>query len=192
MRAFLAVDAEPKTLAIEASRRLKQLRPLVNARWTSPDQMHVTVKFLGSTTEDQAAVLSDLVRACAQNERSMDAEVIGLTAFPSPTRARVIVLELSSPRLSALATEIERACTTLSFPVEDRAFRPHLTLARLREPMDARAWLEKAGAFRGIVQLDRLALYRSDTTPQGARYTPLCEARFSGAAGGARVTGAAT
>jgi 2'-5' RNA ligase len=187
MRAFLAVDAEPKTLAVEASKRLQKLRPLAKARWTPADQMHVTVKFLGDTTDEQASLLSDLVRACAQNERWIDADVVGLTAFPSPARARVIVIELGSPRLSALATEIERACATLSFPAEERAFRPHLTLARLRESFDARGWIESAGAVRGILRLERFALYRSDTTPQGPRYTSLCEARFSGSS----VTGAA-
>jgi 2'-5' RNA ligase len=98
-----------------------------------------------------------------------------LTAFSKPLRARVLVVPLadSDEALTRLALALQRGAEVLGFPVEPRAFRPHVTLARLARPADARSWLECAPELALPVTIHRVALYRSEATPRGSRYHPL-------------------
>jgi 2'-5' RNA ligase len=106
-------------------------------------------------------------------------EVGGLGAFPSRTRARVVWAGLlaGGDRLAALAAAVDDALAGLGVPREDRAFSPHITLGRVREPRRVPALADAlAGAAAqpfGRVVVAEVALMRSELSPRGARYTRL-------------------
>jgi 2'-5' RNA ligase len=90
--------------------------------------------------------------------------------------ARIVVLELddASGRLAELAQSVDRVLHDYGVPIEERSFRPHVTLARLKHACDARQWLRRdLGPMAASCDLAALALYRSDPQPDGPRYTSL-------------------
>jgi 2'-5' RNA ligase len=189
VRAFIAMDFDADAIARFAAiaERLRARAPHgVRASFVAPDKMHVTVKFLGQTELALAPSLAEIVRASAARAAPIThAQRLG--AFGSPKRAHVIVVELDDAggALARLAAEIEERAAALGFAKEARAYRPHLTLARLRETTDVRKWLEAAltpsgdPAFAAAARITDLTLYRSDGAPTGSVYTPIARAPFT-------------
>jgi 2'-5' RNA ligase len=103
-----------------------------------------------------------------------------LGAFSSPKRARVVVAELADPegRIAALARAVALEAEKLGVPLEARAFRPHVTLARLKRPSDVREWLAHATLEPLRVVFDEFCLYQSLLDPAGGRYSVLARAEF--------------
>jgi 2'-5' RNA ligase len=147
--------------------------------WVAPENFHVTVKFLGSVDDTRVQSVIDALHTAAHGHAPFDLEVGGLGAFPTATRARVLWAGLLAglAPLAALAGSVEEALSGLGFPRENRAFSPHITLARVREPARAPALAEalNAGSSRrfGRVAVPAMALMRSDLSPKGARYSVL-------------------
>jgi 2'-5' RNA ligase len=145
--------------------------------WTAPDNLHVTVKFLGGVDEARLPeVRAALARAATV--AAFEATVRGLGAFPSAARARVLWAGApGSPAFVRLAEDVDRALAALGFVPEARGFTPHVTLGRVREPGRNPALAEALAAASthefGTLRVDRLSLMRSDLSPRGARYTEL-------------------
>jgi 2'-5' RNA ligase len=93
-----------------------------------------------------------------------------------------VVAELADPggRVTELARRISEASEKLGVSLEERAFRPHVTLARLRRPTDVRDWLAHATLEGVTLRFDELRLYESVLHPQGSRYSVLGRAEFAG------------
>ncbi len=170
MRLFVAVD-----LPDAVKNRLETLRaPVPGARWVSRDQMHLTLFFIGETER-----LSD-VKAALQPVRAAPFDLLlsGVGRFPPGSRRPPRVLWAGfapQPALLALQAQVAAALTALGFPPENRPYSPHLTLARVKAENTlpaAERFLEAHAGFRaGPVRVEAFALYASDLTPQGARYT---------------------
>lgn len=145
--------------------------------WVTPGNLHVTLKFLGQVDEARVPAVAGALAAAALGHRVFDVVVRGLGAFPTPVRPRVLWagLEGDAGRLRALAESVDAACAGLEFPPETRAFAPHVTLGRAREPrrQPALAAALAGPADFGRVRVDRVALMRSELSPGGSRYTEL-------------------
>lgn len=176
IRAFFAVDVDPLGRALEIAERARSVDAPRGLRWMSREQLHVTMKFLGQIEEAQVEPLAEIVRAVARTTVDCALRVAELTAFPKPSRARVVVLELAGDGIASLAARIEALCEPLGFASEQRPFRAHLTLARARDAIDMRRWLGRTGPVSGALTMTRLSLFRSDQGPEGSRYTALAEA----------------
>ena len=178
IRAFVALDLDPASLdlvlrvtaALQAS-----APPGGHLRWTSPEQLHVTVKFLGSVSAAVLGAIEAEVRAFGGREPALRVTLRSIRGFSSLTRATVLVgaLEEESGALASLARRFEERAVALGAPAETRAYRPHLTLARLRAPRNLRPWIDGLPFSPLALRLASLALYRSDLGPSGAKYTPL-------------------
>ena len=164
--------------------RLAQLDELVaplraklqNARWTTPDNQHLTLKFLGDCPEEHLGAIEQTCGMVAAGCTPGVVSLTGLGAFPSETRIRVLWAGVHDPDgvLGAAAADLERAFEPLGFPSEGRPYRPHLTLARFKIPVPLKSGfpaidtsdIEPFGS-------DELVLYRSHLSPNGARYEVL-------------------
>jgi 2'-5' RNA ligase len=146
--------------------------------WTVPENLHVTLKFLGPIEVTQRALVATVVARLAAEIPAFDITLRGLGAFPSLTRPRVIWggVDAGANRLTALADAVERALVQVGFAAEGR-FVPHVTLGRVRQPRRDPALSEALAlaATRdfGAVHVDRVALMRSALSPKGARYAEL-------------------
>jgi RNA 2',3'-cyclic 3'-phosphodiesterase len=172
LRLFVAVT--PPRAELEALARF--VEPLhkrwADARWMEPDNQHITLKFLGSVEESRLGEVEAVVASAAANGRAGRASVRGMSAFPSPRRARVLWAGVHDPdgTIESLAHLLEDGFEALGFERESRPFTPHVTVARFKQPV----WLEtkELPDWQGPQEwpVERVDLYRSRLHPKGARY----------------------
>jgi 2'-5' RNA ligase len=171
VRAFVALALEHRVREAIAELQ-QQLTPrLAGIRLVRPEGIHLTLRFLGSTSAAQAArlrlVLADAAAACLPGE----AHVGEVGTFPERGSPRVFWLGVTlPPQVLELQRACERAARQLGFEPETRPFRPHLTLGRWRERSPHP---ELPPVDLGTTQLETLVLFASDLRPDGAVYTPL-------------------
>jgi RNA 2',3'-cyclic 3'-phosphodiesterase len=139
-----------------------------------PANWHITLRFIGWTDD---VAYDRLVGSLDQADlgRGFEIDLGELGAFPRPKRATVLWLAVSKgqTRLEELAIEVEEAVQTAGFEAEDRPFRPHLTLSRIRPPVDVTRLIDAfAGAGLGW-RCHSVVVYRSHLGRGGARYEPL-------------------
>jgi 2'-5' RNA ligase len=123
----------------------------VRASWPKAETLHLTLKFLGDVEE---ALIPDVVGAverAASRVQPFAFDSRSLGAFPSPRRPRVVWVGVEPvDGLYELQEAVERELSTLGFPKEKRRFKPHITVARLREPQNSRDDQESGGVLAGL------------------------------------------
>jgi 2'-5' RNA ligase len=174
MRAFIAIDL-PEPLHAALADAQQSFRSVCrDARWTRPEGIHLTLKFLGEISDAQTR---QVVEALAQIGRfePLAVEVTGFGFFPQAARPRVFWAGVAAPpALGELAARVESHMEKIGFAREERAFSPHLTLARFQVPRPQPA-LEAAVAARTATSLGKFEaseffLFESKLSPQGAQY----------------------
>jgi 2'-5' RNA ligase len=174
VRLFVALDLSQEIR--DALREpIAKFRPLAKtARWTRPEGMHVTLKFIGHVDANKL----DAIRAAlatVQSDSPVEMRVRGMGFFPDERRPRVLWCGIeASANLAPLAADAERALEPLGIPREERKFSPHLTLARLKDSRGiddlARAAEEMKSRDFGSTRQTEFHLFESVTKPSGAEY----------------------
>jgi RNA 2',3'-cyclic 3'-phosphodiesterase len=151
LRLFVALD-----LPAAVKRSLEPMaRGLGDVRWATPDQQHLTLRFIGEV--DNGAV-HDIVEALATVPAApFQLTLKGIGHFPPRGEPRVLwVGVVKNPELARLKRRIDRALLEVGLAPESRKFAPHVTLARIRAPLSP----TRLGTY-----LMRHALYRSEAFP---------------------------
>ncbi len=177
MRLFVAIEL-PEHIRVNLTTLLHELRAISpNAKWVRPENMHLTLKFLGETDPPK---VSDVMSALSviRAPQPVTLEFRGLGFFPNAKRPRVfwVGIEISAT-LSSIAAEIDQTLHALGFALEDRPFTPHLTLARFNQPL-FQTVLETAASERssrsfGSFSANQFHLIESKQKSAGAEYTTL-------------------
>jgi RNA 2',3'-cyclic 3'-phosphodiesterase len=181
MRLFVAVELPPAALAAvaEVSRalraRVSHFAPSARLTWVPTDRLHLTIRFLGDVDDaGRGAVESAL--AAPLVTPAFPLMIGGADAFPPRGAPRVLWLGIAQglPELKRLEQELSGRLEVIGFPPETRAFNPHLTLTRVRNP----AGLCLPALLDGVVPhnrsiVDAITLFESRLSPQGPTYTPL-------------------
>ena len=187
IRAFLAIDP-PEEIFKEIIKIQERLRKAIQGdmRWVRPEGMHLTLKFFGYVYDSDVANISHVVKNNVANMKTLMLNVRSMGAFPSVNRPRVLWLGIDgdTDALINLQAEIDAALEGYGFKKEDRPFRPHLTLARIKEYKGLIGLAEtvkknedyNAGSF----SVSGLTLFKSDLKPTGAIYTKLAHFPFPG------------
>lgn len=151
-------------------------------RWLRREQLHVTLKFLGSIAEDALPSLVAALESEARRTPPIAMLATELTAFPSPRRAGVLVLRLhdGSGVTAALASALERAAQHVGVAPETRPFEAHVTLARSKPPSDVRALIAGHAFEAHPFAFDQVRLYASTLRRTGSEYTVLAAAALAG------------
>ena len=175
IRAFLAVEIGPdaRRVAAMAARRLAREVRGREVRWARPETFHITLRFLGEIAEEQALPLAARVAETVADLAPFELRLGALAPFPSPRRPRVVAVtvEPEAPLL-ALARRVEAAVIHAGLPGEERGFRPHLTLGRVRDR--AHPDLGSAGPIEAKpFRVAEVVLFASDLRSDGAVHTPL-------------------
>jgi len=187
IRAFLALDPPTDVL-----RRISGIQGALkrdirgSISWVRPEGLHLTLKFFGDISTDQVTVISNAVAAHTAGARPFNLEVKGFGVFPGLQRPRVLWIGIGGEvgRLLNLQKAIDLGLEACGFPGEERPFRAHLTLARIKSRQgltgieQALAGQEEADA--GQFAAEGLTLFRSELTPHGAIYTVLDHFPFQG------------
>jgi RNA 2',3'-cyclic 3'-phosphodiesterase len=182
VRTFFALELpeELRTALVAVQGSMREVPGRGPIRWARVEQLHVTLKFLGDVSAEQVAALAEIARRRGAEFPPLAVRVTSVIAFGGPRRARAFVAELeSSPELAALAEALESDAEALGIAREARPFRPHITLARLKRPGDARAWLDAARLEPLEAELGELRFYQSTLSAEGGVYNVLCSAELS-------------
>jgi 2'-5' RNA ligase len=185
-RLFIAIEPPPPVLeAVRGAQTdLKRRVPDGVARWVKPEGVHLTLKFLGDVPQNQLDDLQSVLSDAAAGLQRFALYVQGVGCFPNTRRPRVVWLGLGGDleSLSTLQARVEEHVVPLGYPTEDRAFHPHLTLARA----DRRASRDDLSALGELIErttsgkladwpVGALSLMRSQLRPGGAVYTQVHE-----------------
>jgi 2'-5' RNA ligase len=183
MRLFVAVDI-PEDVRSAVRALVERLRTICrSARWARIEGLHVTLKFIGETSPEQAEkVKSALATVPPPAPILLNFRSLGF--FPNERRPRVLWAGIEGgPELAALAAAVETALTRLEIPREERKFSPHLTLARFDSPAGLdklRAAIESAGPLEfGGATVKEFHLYQSVLKRGGAEYTRVATFSFA-------------
>ncbi len=189
IRTFIAVELseELKQALRGAQKQLRNAPGAYSVRWVSPDNMHLTLKFLGNVSRGRVEEIADAIRQATMGFTPFVLQAAGLGCFPNVRRPNVVWVGLEGDveRIVQLAQGIDDALGKRGFPREDRPFSPHLTLGRVsREArLSDRAALGDAiqkfpQTGYGRVPVKAVHLFQSDLRSGGPVYTVLQTVRL--------------
>ena len=183
MRLFVALEI-PSVVRKNLATLLAELRAITTEpRWVRPENLHVTLKFLGEVSEEGLESVKSALRQIRSGNGVM-LEFRGLGFFPNEKHPRVLWAGMeASTNLKGLAADIETAMEKHGIPREKREFSPHLTLARFERGRlpEALRNLIAANAQRefGSLRTSEFHLIHSQLKPSGAEYTTLERFQFA-------------
>lgn len=187
MRSFIAIPiADPARTAVVAY--LERLRGTVGGvAWTRPENLHLTLKFLGDIPVGRVKSLTDRLHAVGVVTAPFTLQIVGVGAFPNLARPRALWIGVAAPALLPLADAVDAACVAERFAPDERGFRPHVTLGRVRASTRVRApdlaFLAADGNCEfGLAPVERIVLFRSELRSGGARHTALATVPLTGGA----------
>ncbi|MBN2027831.1 MAG: RNA 2',3'-cyclic phosphodiesterase [Actinobacteria bacterium] len=180
LRLFVAADITRDIRELLASTMERMRGEGIDARWVKPENLHLTLKFIGEYGEEGLDTLLREIHKAAGKSKPFDAVLGGCGAFPSRSKARVIWVGMSNgvDEAAAIARKLDARLEKVGIKRERRQFRGHLTLARLRRPQDCTEFLEDmSGMLKGLQDLpfhvEEIMLFRSILKPQGPTYVEL-------------------
>lgn len=185
-RAFIAV-ALPAHVSEALGALQKKLRDFgIRMKYTDPENIHLTLKFLGDIRAADVEAINAQLSAAAAGFSPMTLSAKGMGAFPSIRRPRVLWTGVAgqSQVLEALQQEVENAMAAIGFEKENRRFSGHFTLGRFKGRADADRLAEAIRQFGNFATdeftADAVHLFESTLTPKGPIYRVLSHHRLEG------------
>ncbi len=188
IRSFIAIEL-PDEFRLE----LRQLEARLKSdkapwvKWVDPASIHLTLKFLGNIASDRTGEITRAIEESAQGIPPLHLEAKELGVFPNLERAQVAWVGISGEvdKLGQLQRRLDSNLVGLGFAPEARAFRPHLTLARLRDRVSS----DERQSFGQLItstrfeanspiKIDAISLMRSQLTREGAVYSRISSVRL--------------
>jgi 2'-5' RNA ligase len=183
IRCFVAIELPSEVKAGLADlRRELERHEHTFIKWVNPDAIHLTLKFLANIPSKQVTKITQAIEEATQGISPFHLEISELGAFPNLRQPRVLWVGIGGglDSLLSLQERVDSALTPLGFAKEERAFTPHLTIARLREtcsPADRKDFsqlvVSTSPEIKYYLDVKNVSLMRSELTPRGAIYTRL-------------------
>jgi len=187
IRAFLAI--EPSEDILQAVSRLQEnLKKEIKGKisWTRSQSNHITLKFFGNIDQDDVKNICAIMKKQVASVPTLSLNVEKIGVFPDARRPRVLWLGTTGDveKLAVLQNQLEKDFEGIGFPRENRPFRAHLTLGRIKIPQEMTGISESLSKYSdftiGEFCCKELVLFQSKLMPQGAVYTKLEKFSFSG------------
>lgn len=173
MRLFTAIDPSADVL-LRLERLMSALRPEALIKWSPLDNLHITIKFIGQWPESRLQELDDALTSLLPRQE-FEAEVKELGWFPNERSPHVLWAGVQGgDALLKLARETDETLAGLGIPKEERSFAPHLTLARIKNPVPLGRLRQRVQELKpaslGRFPVAQFALYRSDPGSNSSIY----------------------
>jgi len=181
LRSFIAIPL-PGQLQQQIGTLQRQLRQqLPELKTPRPETLHLTLHFLGEQPQPLLAKIGQLMLSIGENRKNFNVSLKGLGCFPTLKRPRVLWLGVvPQDELVELYRHLSGLLESLGLGPETRRYRPHLTIGRFRQkPQTTEPLCPFLSQDLGSLSIDRMVLYASQLTAQGAVHTPLKTAHFS-------------
>jgi len=182
MRVFIAIDIDEvikKDVAdlqtkLQAGADVKR----ADVKWVNPNNMHLTLKFLGEVSDPQVVEVCNIAKDVASQHEHFDIDVETVGYFGG-TSAKVLWVGAGRDcaGLLALQNDLDEQLAQAGWPEENREFAAHLTLCRIRNPKAGFQLAQLADQYKdfkvGTIAADAVTVYQSELTPSGPIYTVL-------------------
>jgi 2'-5' RNA ligase len=188
LRAFIALEMPPQVVDIVRQSQQALQRGGIHLRWVRPENVHLTLRFLGDISTDVIDGIRCALERLAVETPSFSLRAKGAGVFPGPSRPRVVWLGLDGQHhLQDIHGKLSSLLSEQGFPPGKRPFEGHLTIGRSKGRVDTdrlRGVMAELATIEGqFFPADRVCLFKSDLKPGGAVYTPLVQVRTGGIAG---------
>ncbi len=181
IRTFIAIEL-PEKIIYTISKVQEEIKSYgLKIRWVRPENIHLTLKFLGDIKTADTEKVARAVSESATGYPALSLAVKGIGVFPGIKKPRVLWLGISKQLdlLTALQKTLDEKLEAMGFPKEKRPFRGHLTLGRIKSIIDPKTLHDVLKEFIQFESepffADKIILYKSDLKPKGAVYTKLVE-----------------
>jgi 2'-5' RNA ligase len=194
IRAFIAIELSPavRQAVGDLQNRLKALTPPRSVRWTVPENIHLTLHFLGEIEANLVRPIATEISATARKHPSFELLLGSLGCFPNVRRPRVLWVGLLEQNqvLTGLQRDLGEALRgAVGFSPDARPYAPHLTLGRVKKGISTRHLKQLSQVIQNeqqqlgqLVRLEvsEIVLIKSDLRPDGPVYTHLAAEQLSG------------
>lgn len=181
MRCFISIEL-PRELKKEMDAATASLRASnADIKWVSPENLHLTLKFLGDTPEELLPRIKEELASALREKARFRVRLSGIGVFPDRRRPRVIWIGMQdSDNLLLIQKSVDDAMAKLGYESEGRPFKAHLTLGRIR---DRRLKPGEGGAYGpldvlkdmvfGDMEVEAVSVMKSELSPKGSKYSEL-------------------
>jgi len=181
-RTFIAFKIEAGKEMMDCIGQLRDALRMEKIKWVDPGSLHITLRFLGNSSPQQVSSIINLLNGTVHGSPPPEMVFRGLGVFRTIRDPRVLWIGIDpSPVLQDIRSNIDRRLSGLGFPAEERIFRPHLTLARIKIISDKEVLRDLIGEYRDFTYqknlMEELIFYESILRSGGPEYLAL--ERFS-------------
>lgn len=187
MRAFIAIEL-PKEIRDSLYRLQEQLKAShADVKWVQPQNIHLTLKFLGEIDEKKFSKITEILDDVAKNNCSFYINLSTLGAFPKLNFPRVIWIGIDKGDVETkqIAKALEEKIAKVGIPKEDRPFSSHITIGRTKSNLNRERLVQALNNLVDIFRhqnleftVTKITLFQSTLTPKGPIYTALKEANL--------------
>ena len=177
-RTFIAIKIKPEPELLDLMVVCRENFNNEAIKWVDENNLHLTLKFLGNTSSNQTEEIKNILEEFAVGVPAFSFALKGLGYFKSKGKPRVLFASIYSFKaMEKIAGELEEQLFKLGFEKETRAFKPPLTLARIKFVKDKNHFYEFVGQYKNkkfqTVNVSEIIFYQSILKPQGPKYVPL-------------------
>lgn len=178
IRTFIATKVHPEQKLLDQLNEFKKQFKNERLNWVPAQNFHLTLRFLGETTHSQVLELDKKLELLSAQFKAFDIQILGTGSFGPKGNPRVIYSNIQFPdEMRILASEIEKVAVSIGFHEELKPFRPHLTLARIKNLNNRTQFLQAMNEMPQIkyqsVRVTEFILYQSILGTEGPVYKPL-------------------
>jgi len=180
LRCFVAIEI-PETIRQDIGKLIGIFKKHnVDVKWVDYKNIHLTLKFLGKTSDDLLPRVHESLQKVAISYEPLYIKICKVGVFPNRKYPRVIWVGIEdSETLGRLQGDIENSMALLGFQREERAFRPHMTVGRVRSQRGTGTLMNELDNYKekdfGAIEVTNLKLMQSELKPTGAQYNCLYE-----------------
>ncbi|MFZ3071931.1 MAG: RNA 2',3'-cyclic phosphodiesterase [Thermodesulfobacteriota bacterium] len=183
VRAFIAIEI-PEEIKKEISSIQDELKKSLGKTpgisWARPATTHLTLKFLGDVPEEKIGDIEEALRLSTRGIKAFTVSVTGIGGFPNLENPRVLWAGIQeSAELENLHVAMENSLYAVGFEKDEKPFRPHLTLARIKSPVEGKKLSKAIKELRTDINADFIAdsviLFKSELSSRRAVHTPIAK-----------------
>jgi len=180
-RGFIAIDVKPFSKIIDFENEIKKTG--CNIKLVEPENIHITLKFLGDTQETIINDIEKILKASTVEIKPFEIKLKGTGVFPNQNYIKVIWIGLkNTDPITKIVKNIDTPLSEIGFQREKREFSPHLTIARVKTAKNKESLIRVIENFDNIefgdINVDTIKLKKSELTSKGPIYSTLKEIKL--------------
>ncbi|MDK2877548.1 MAG: 2,3-cyclic 3-phosphodiesterase [Thermoanaerobacteraceae bacterium] len=176
LRCFISIELNP-IVKKDAEDYIKNLLPndfFRSIKWVKPDNMHITLVFLGETQLDSLTQITHVMESVSNKYDPFLINLSGSGFFPNVREPRVFWIGIEkTPILYALKKEIDAGLTKLSLGFDRKPFSPHLTIGRFKSAPNSKQHINSLPDFKASFMAEKISLVESKLFKEGPLYTDI-------------------